>query len=219
MLDRSWSRLLKDEYSKPYFVKMEKFIQGEYGTGTVFPPYDLIFNAFNQCPFEKLKVVILGQDPYHDDGQAHGLCFSVPTGIKKPPSLRNIFIELKQDLDITNVSTDLTPWARQGVLLLNTCLTVEAHKPMSHAHTGWSIFTNKVIEQISRNNRPIIFLLWGRQAQRKESFIADGNYILKANHPSPLSAEDFFGCKHFSQVNKLLQGFLNKDPVDWRTYP
>jgi len=214
-IEESWFKFFENEFNKLYFKKMEIFLENEYKTSQIFPPQNLIFNAFNQCSIDKLKIVILGQDPYHDDGQAHGLCFSVPQGIKKPPSLRNIFKELKDDLNIEKTSTDLTSWAQQGILLLNTALTVEAHKPMSHSHIGWSIFTNNVIQLIS-SKKDIIFLLWGNHAQKKQQYIADGNHILTANHPSPLSASrGFFGCKHFSKTNELLKE-MGKELIDWR---
>jgi uracil-DNA glycosylase len=215
LIDKEWKKFLSDTFNKSYFVNLKKFLFSEYQEEQIFPPQKLIFNAFNCCKLDDLKVVILGQDPYHDENQAHGLCFSVPQGIKTPPSLRNIFKELKNDLNIEPQTTDLTSWANQGILLLNTVLTVKAHQAFSHSSIGWQIFTNFVIEKLSRCYDNIIFVLWGKHAQDKQSLIdSDRHYILKAAHPSPLSASNgFFGCKHFSEINKILKELGEKEIV------
>lgn len=214
-IDKDWKEILKDEFQKPYFHSLRKFVLDEIERDVIFPPVNLIFNAFNLCSFENLKVVILGQDPYHNIGQAHGLAFSVPNNVSRPSSLRNIIKELEEDLGIkTNKEmNNLKKWAEQGVLLLNTILTVRIHEPMSHENIGWNIFTNHVLEKISQEKTGIVFLLWGRPAQRKSILIdEEKHHVLITTHPSPLSAsKGFFGCKHFSQTNKLL-----KEPIDWK---
>jgi uracil-DNA glycosylase len=220
IFDTSWKHVLNDEVQKPYFKSLMKFIQNEINSDQViFPlPHNLIFNAFNLCHFDKIKVVILGQDPYHNIGQAHGLCFSVLKGIDKPPSLVNILKELNNDLGIEiSENGDLTKWTMQGVFLLNSYLTVRAHEPMSHSRIGWEIFTDSVIKKISDMKEKVIFLLWGNPAQRKSSLInSEKHYILTAAHPSPLSAHrGFFGCKHFSQTNAILIKNGN-DPINWQ---
>lgn len=218
-IETSWKNLLLKEFSKPYFLQIAAHLRSEKATNiTIYPPGPLIFNAFDTTHFDKVKVVILGQDPYHGDGQAHGLSFSVPDGIKPPPSLANIFKELKQDIGMPIPSSgNLTAWAKQGVLLLNAVLTVRANEPASHAKIGWMDFTNAVIQKISTEKKGIIFLLWGKFAHEKQVFIdATKHYILKAAHPSPFSADKgFFGCKHFSKTNELLmqQGI---DPINWQ---
>ncbi|MCU7694666.1 uracil-DNA glycosylase [Haoranjiania flava] len=217
-IESSWKEVLKEEFAKRYFEHIAMFLKAEKQSGRkIFPPGNLIFNAFEQTPFDKVKVVLLGQDPYHNDGQAHGLCFSVPNGVAFPPSLKNIFKEINDDLGIPIPKTgDLTKWARQGVLLLNAALTVRAHDANSHSKIGWSTFTDAVIKKISDEKEGVIFLLWGRFAQDKQVLIdATKHHILKAAHPSPLSAHNgFFGCRHFSATNELLakQG---KAPIDW----
>lgn len=216
-IEASWKEVLWDEFQQPYFRQLKSFIQSEKNQGKViFPPAPLIFNAFNTTPFDQVKVVILGQDPYHGDGQAHGLSFSVPEGIKPPPSLVNIFKELKSDIGMEiPASGNLTKWAQQGVLLLNAMLTVEAHQPASHQKKGWENFTDAVIRKISERKSGVVFILWGRYAQEKSSLIDAGkHHILKSAHPSPFSATKFLGCKHFSQTNRLLiqQG---QAPIDW----
>lgn len=216
-IEASWKEVLWDEFQQPYFRLLKSFIQSEKSQGKViFPPAPLIFNAFNTTPFEQVKVVILGQDPYHGDGQAHGLSFSVPEGIKPPPSLVNIFKELKSDIGMEiPASGNLTKWAQQGVLLLNAMLTVEAHQPASHQKKGWENFTDAVIRKISERKSGVVFILWGRYAQEKSSLIdASKHHILKSAHPSPFSATKFLGCKHFSQTNQLL---IQQDqaPIDW----
>lgn len=217
-IDTSWKMVLESEFGKAYFLQLAAFLKTEKMQGKIiYPPGSLIFHAFNETPFEKVKVVLLGQDPYHGPGQAHGLSFSVPPGISPPPSLMNIFKELKADIGMEIPRTgDLTKWARQGVLLLNAVLTVRANEPASHAKSGWMNFTDAVIRKISESKNGIIFLLWGKFAQDKQVLI-DGtkHFILKAAHPSPFSADKgFFGCRHFSKTNQLLirQGL---DPIDW----
>jgi uracil-DNA glycosylase len=219
-IEPSWKALLKNEFSQPYFQQVVTFLKTEKSAGkTIYPPGALIFNAFNQTPLSKLKVVILGQDPYHGAGQAHGLSFSVPNGIKPPPSLVNIFKEIQNDIGIPMPAGygNLTRWAEQGVLLLNAALTVRAGEPFSHANFGWADFTNAVIQKISDEKSGIIFLLWGKFAQEKQALIDETkHHVLKAAHPSPFSADKgFFGCKHFSKTNELLvkQGLA---PIDWK---
>jgi len=218
-IDDSWKDVLKNEFTKTYFLEIATFLRTEKMTGkTIYPPGGQIFNAFNLTHFDNVKVVILGQDPYHGAGQAHGLCFSVAPGIKPPPSLVNIFKEMHTDLGlpIPNHGT-LTKWAEQGVLLLNASLTVRAGEPMSHAKIGWAQFTNAVIRKISDEKENVVFLLWGKFAQEKQELIdvTRHHLILKAAHPSPFSADSgFFGCKHFSKTNQfLVQNGI--DPIDW----
>ncbi|PZX65659.1 uracil-DNA glycosylase [Hydrotalea sandarakina] len=218
-IENSWKEQLQKEFTKPYFLQIVTHLKTEKATGaTIYPPGSLIFNAFNTTPFNEVKVVILGQDPYHGPGQAMGLCFSVPNGIAPPPSLQNIFKELHTDIGMPIPSTgNLTPWAKQGVLLLNAILTVRANEAASHSKIGWMNFTDAAIKKISEEKSGIVFLLWGRFAQEKQQFIdATKHFILKAAHPSPLSAHNgFLGCKHFSKTNELLikQG---KTPIDWK---
>ncbi len=217
-IEQGWKEILKDEFEKPYFQKIVDTLKAEKNAGiTIYPPGPLIFNAFNATPFDSIKVVILGQDPYHNVGQAHGLCFSVQEGVPIPPSLVNIFKEIKNDLGIEPPSSsNLTAWAAQGVLLLNSVLTVRANDAASHAKTGWMDFTDAVIQKISSEKKGIIFLLWGKFAQSKEILIdTNKHFILKAAHPSPLSAfNGFFGRKHFSETNKILKS-LDKTQIDW----
>ncbi len=212
-----WKRVLLTEFASPYFLKLREFLINEKNTHTVFPPGNRIFAAFNHTPFENVRVVIIGQDPYHKRGQANGLSFSVSDGVSKPPSLVNIFKELKDDLGIPiPQSGNLEPWADQGVLLLNATMTVREGLAGSHHGKGWEIFTDAVIKTISEQKKGVIFLLWGRFAHTKEELIdKDKHFILKAAHPSPLARGAFFGCKHFSKTNKILehQGIL---PIDWR---
>jgi uracil-DNA glycosylase len=219
-IEPSWKEVLKNEFTKPYFQQIVTFLKTEKSAGKIiYPPGPLIFNAFNQTPITKLKVVILGQDPYHGTGQAHGLSFSVPNGIKPPPSLVNIFKEIQADIGTAMPLQygNLTRWAEQGVLLLNAALTVRANEPFSHANFGWAEFTNAVIQKISDEKKGIIFLLWGKFAQEKQLLIDETkHFVLKAAHPSPFSADKgFFGCKHFSKTNELLtkQGL---SPIDWK---
>ncbi len=217
-IEPGWKEQLKEEFTKPYFEKIVLFLKNEKNAGKViYPPGKQIFNAFEFTPFDKVKVVIIGQDPYHNPGQAHGLCFSVADGIQPPPSLINIFKEQRDDLGITMPATgNLEKWAKQGVLLLNASLTVEANKPMSHSQIGWHLFTDEVIRLLSAKRENLIFLLWGRFAQNKETLIDTGKHkVLKAAHPSPLSAHNgFFGCRHFSKTNSLLREWGEK-PIDW----
>jgi uracil-DNA glycosylase len=217
-IDASWKEVLKQEFTKPYFLQIVAFLKTEKISGkTIYPPGPLIFNAFNTTPFSRVKVVLLGQDPYHGPGQAHGLSFSVPSGIPPPPSLVNIFKELHTDIGLPMPRQgNLTRWAEQGLLLLNASLSVRANEPMSHAKIGWASFTDAVIEKISREKSHVVFLLWGKFAQEKEILIDRTKHcVLKAAHPSPFSADKgFFGCRHFSKTNEYLvrQGM---DPMDW----
>jgi uracil-DNA glycosylase len=217
-IEASWKEVLQKEFSKPYFLQIVTHLKTERATGTViYPPGAKMFYAFEKTPFDKLKVVILGQDPYHGPGQAMGLSFSVPSGINPPPSLINIFKELHKDTGMNiPVSGDLTHWAEQGVLLLNAILTVRANEPASHSKIGWMDFTNAVIKKISDEKTGIIFLLWGKFAQEKQVLIDETkHYVLKAAHPSPFSADKgFFGCKHFSRTNDLLMK-MGKEAIDW----
>jgi uracil-DNA glycosylase len=218
-IEESWKEILKDEFGKPYFQSIALHLKTERQQGkTIYPPGGLIFNAFNTTPIDQVKVVILGQDPYHGPNQAHGLCFSVQAGVPPPPSLVNIFKELQEDLGIRIPNHgNLTQWAEQGVFLLNASLTVRAGEPMSHAKIGWATFTDTVIKKISEERPHVVFLLWGKFAQEKKILIDESKHcILKAAHPSPLSAHaGFFGCKHFSKANAYL---ISKgiDPVDWQ---
>ncbi len=217
VIEEGWKKILRDEFHSPYFSELKEFLVEERQKQTVYPPGNLIFNAFQHTPFHRVKAVILGQDPYHGKGQAHGLCFSVPPGIPQPPSLVNIFKELRDDLGIPIPKHgSLENWADQGVLLLNATLTVRANQAGSHQNRGWETFTNRVIESISGHKNGVVFLLWGRYAQAKESLV-DGNrhLVLKAAHPSPFSAYNgFFGCRHFSKTNDYLeqQGYGS---IDW----
>lgn len=215
-IHESWRQVLHEEFSKPYFVTLRSFLLDEKQNVPVYPPGPLIFNAFNQTPFETVKVVILGQDPYHGPGQANGLCFSVSEGIKHPPSLVNIFKEMQKDLNVPYPKTgDLTKWAQQGVLLLNTTLTVREHTPASHQGKGWEEFTDSVIRRLSEERSGIVFILWGRHAQNKKPLIdSSKHFILEAAHPSPFSANGFFGCRHFSKANYLLMQ-NGQQPVNW----
>jgi uracil-DNA glycosylase len=217
-IEASWKAELKDEFNKPYFEDIVNFLKAEKAAGKViYPPGPNIFNAFNTTPFDDVKVVILGQDPYHGPGQAHGLSFSVPPGVPPPPSLVNIFKELHTDLNITIPNHGyLEKWAQQGVLLLNAALTVEAHKPMSHSKIGWHHFTDDVISILSKDREHIVFMLWGSFAKSKAELIDKTKHlILTAAHPSPLSAHNgFFGCRHFSKANFWLQQ-KGIEQIDW----
>jgi uracil-DNA glycosylase len=222
LMEKGWLNVLKDEFSAPYMQKLREFLIQEKAAGKIiYPPEELIFNAFCQTPFEEVKVVIIGQDPYHGKGQAHGLCFSVPKGIKTPPSLQNIFKELMEDLGLQMPSSgDLTPWAKQGILLLNATLTVREGEPLSHYGQGWEQFTDAVVEKVAKRNDPIAFMLWGKSAQEKvlKVFAKIPNHphlILQAAHPSFYSASGFFGCKHFSKTNQFLIK-NGKKPIDWQ---
>lgn len=216
-IEDSWKKALAHEFEQEYFEKLALFVRKEYTTKRIFPPAKQIFNAFTLTPFQQVKVVILGQDPYHNIGQAHGLAFSVNEGVPPPPSLINIFKELHDDLHIDiPTSGNLTRWAEQGVLLLNASLTVEAHKAGSHQNKGWEVFTDAVIKKLSENRNHIVFLLWGAFAQKKATLInQEKHLILKAPHPSPLSAHrGFLGCKHFSTTNKYLAS-TGQTPIVW----
>lgn len=206
-IEPSWKHVLQNEFDKNYFIKLTDFVKNEYKTKLTFPPASLIFNAFDQCPFDKVKVVILGQDPYHGDGQAHGLCFSVNDGVAFPPSLLNIFKEIERDLGTPMPKTgNLIRWAQQGVLLLNATLTVQAHLAGSHQGKGWEEFTDAVIHKLASENEHLVFMLWGSYAQKKGGFIdASKHLVLKSVHPSPLSAyRGFIGNNHFSLANRYL---------------
>ncbi|MCK4879215.1 MAG: uracil-DNA glycosylase [Bacteroidales bacterium] len=217
VIEEGWKSVLMDQFQSPYFKTLKEFLVEEKKKYTLYPPGRLIFNAFQRTPFNRVKVVILGQDPYHGKGQAHGLCFSVPQGIPKPPSLVNIFKELQSDLGTPIPEHgSLEKWADQGVLLINATLTVRDSQAGSHQKRGWETFTNRVIEIVSQEKNGVVFLLWGRYAQAKESLI-DGNrhLVLKAAHPSPLSAYNgFFGCRHFSKTNDYLEKHENTG-IDW----
>ncbi|GIV33517.1 MAG: uracil-DNA glycosylase [Chitinophagales bacterium] len=217
-IEASWKAILDEEFQKPYFRKIKDTLVAEKNSGkTIYPPGPLIFNAFNLTPFDAVKVVILGQDPYHGKGQAHGLCFSVPRGIAPPPSLVNIFKELHDDTGIPIPSHgNLEKWARQGVFLLNAILTVRAGEPASHSKIGWQYFTDAVIRNLSEQRAGLVFLLWGKFAQEKAALIdPTRHHILRAAHPSPYSASGFFGCKHFSKTNEVLQ-HEGYNPIDWQ---
>lgn len=216
-IEESWKEQLIDEFDKDYFVKLTDFVRNEYRTKQIFPPAKLIFNAFEHTPFDKVKVVILGQDPYHNDGQAHGLSFSVPDGMPAPPSLVNIFKEINRDMGIpVPKSGNLTRWANQGVLLLNATLTVQAHMAGSHQKKGWEAFTDAAIHKLAEGRENIVFILWGAYAQKKAAFIdANKHLVLKSVHPSPLSAHNgFFGNNHFSEANKYLKS-KGIEPIEW----
>jgi uracil-DNA glycosylase len=217
-IEASWKEILKDEFTKPYFLEIVNFLRTEKMAGkTIYPPGSLIFNAFDTTPFDKVKIVLLGQDPYHGPRQAHGLSFSVQNGITPPPSLVNIFKELHADTGTPiPAHGNLTRWAEQGVLLLNASLTVRANEPMSHAKIGWAEFTHAVIKKISALKEHVVFLLWGKFAQEKQALIDETKHlVLKAAHPSPYSANyGFFGCRHFSKANEYLVQH-GKDPIDW----
>ncbi len=218
VIEKSWKEALIDEFKKEYFHELKLFLLEEKKKHRVFPPGKLIFNAFNHTPFDRTKVVLLGQDPYHGAGQAHGLCFSVPEGVQKPPSLVNIFKEIKSDLNIEEPAHgNLTKWADQGVLLLNATLTVRENQAGSHQHHGWETFTDAAIKNLSLHRTGLVFMLWGNYAIAKKSLIdTSRHFILTSVHPSPLSAHrGFLGCGHFSQVNNILlqQGV---DEIDWR---
>jgi uracil-DNA glycosylase len=217
IIHESWKEALSDEFEKPYFSALKKFLIEEKSAHEVYPPGGLIFNAFNKTPFDQVKVVLLGQDPYHGPRQAHGLCFSVPKGIAPPPSLVNIFKEIHNDIGLPVPNHgNLEAWATQGLLLLNATLTVRANKPLSHQNKGWETFTDRVIQVLSEKKKGLVFLLWGRNAKAKELFI-DGSkhFILTAAHPSPYSADSgFFGCKHFSKTKEILKK-QSLPPIDW----
>ncbi len=215
-IGNSWDEILKDEFKKDYYLKLREFLKEEYSTRIIYPDMYNIFNALKYTAYEDVKVVLLGQDPYHEPGQAQGLCFSVPSDFKKPPSLVNMYKELKDELGIDRTSGSLEDWARQGVLLLNAVLTVRKGAAGSHAGKGWEVFTDRVIELLNDREDPCIFLLWGGYARKKKALITNSrHYVLESAHPSPLSAHNgFFGNGHFKKVNEILE-FLGKDPIDW----
>tara|TARA_R110002049_G_scaffold783_14_gene5324 strand:+ start:1687 stop:2349 length:663 start_codon:yes stop_codon:yes gene_type:complete len=216
-IENSWKQLLGNEFNKPYFAALASFVKAEYETKTIYPKANSIFKAFELCPVDKVKVVILGQDPYHGENQAHGLSFSVKEGVPIPPSLKNIFKELKSDLDLPFPSDgNLERWAKQGVLLLNATLTVEAHKAGSHQKKGWETFTSAVIEKLASKKSNLVFLLWGAYAQKKATVIQSDKHLkLQSPHPSPLSAHrGFLGCQHFSQANAYLEAH-GKPAIKW----
>ncbi|MBA3721119.1 MAG: uracil-DNA glycosylase [Parachlamydiaceae bacterium] len=224
ILEPSWQNALGDELEKSYISELAAFVEREYAKApdATYPPKDLIFNAFNYTPYDQVKVVIIGQDPYHGLGQAHGLCFSVPKGIGMPPSLQNIFKELKTDLNIDPPSNGcLIPWAKQGVLMLNATLTVSKGEPLSHHGKGWELFTDAVVRKLLLKKDPVIFVLWGKFAQDKCRFVKEHTntstqpIVLTAAHPSPFSANNgFYGCRHFSKINEILKQ-QGKSPIEW----
>ena len=216
-LEKSWHEKLKNEISQPYIQDLKKFLEEEKKVGkTIYPPEPLVFNAFLQTPYDHVKVVIVGQDPYHGPGQAHGLSFSVLPGISLPPSLKNIYKELQTDLGISpSTSGCLISWAKQGVLLLNATLTVRAGEPKSHHGKGWERFTDAVIDTLAQKPDPIVFLLWGKSAQEKcHKVLGTHHAVFEAAHPSPYSVENFYGCRHFSKTNEFLKKH-GKKPIDW----
>jgi uracil-DNA glycosylase len=216
-IEQQWKEVLHNQFDKDYFINLVKFLHKEKAQGkTIYPPGKQIFNAFTLTPFNQVKVVILGQDPYHGPNQAHGLSFSVPDGIPAPPSLKNIYKEIEDDLGIKlNKNGNLENWAKQGVFLLNAVLTVRASEPTSHSKIGWIEFTDAVIKAISDNSQGVVFMLWGNFAKSKKELIdTSKHYILEAAHPSPLARGAFFGCKHFSKCNSILES-LGKSPINW----
>ena len=217
-LNNEWDTLLKEEFEKEYYLKLREFLKEEYSTKKIYPHMNNIFNALKYTSYSDVKAVILGQDPYHGEGQAHGLCFSVLKGVTPPPSLKNIYKEIKSDLGIDQPSHgELTSWAKQGVLLLNATLTVREATPNSHKGKGWEIFTDKIISILNEREKPMVFILWGGNARAKKSLITNPNHkILEAAHPSPLSAYNgFFGCRHFSETNRFLAQ-NNIEPINWQ---
>lgn len=215
MIENNWNNLLADEFKKAYFISLADFIKTKYKETTVYPNYNNIFNALNKTDYDDVKVVILGQDPYHGLNEAHGLSFSVCKGVKRPPSLTNIFKELENDLGIKREENDLSDWALQGVLLLNAVLTVEKDKPLSHRGKGWEIFTDAIIKKLSDREKPIVFILWGNYARSKKDIIKKHHYIIESVHPSPLSANrGFFGSKPFSKTNEYLKKEGIKE-IEW----
>lgn len=220
-MTNTWKSLLEDELEKPYMKKLKAFVENERAKEDVYPPKDQVFNAFKLTPLDKVKVIIMGQDPYHGPNQAHGLSFSVQPGVKPPPSLRNIFQEIQSDLGLKTFKNGcLSYWAKQGVLLLNATLTVRASSPKSHYNLGWEQFTDNVIEKLAEQDRPLVFLLWGKSAQEKCQKIVEAkkenHLILSSPHPSPYSAHTgFLGCRHFSKANTFLEKH-GLDPIDWQ---
>lgn len=218
MFNNEWDNILSNEFNKDYYIKLKNYLENEYKTHTVYPKKENIFNALKYTSYSDVKAVIIGQDPYHGEGQSHGLCFSVKKGINPPPSLKNIFREIKADIGIDNTNShgELTRWAENGVLLLNTILTVRASQPNSHKGIGWELFTDSIIKHLNIREKPVVFILWGNNAKAKVKFITNPKHkILTSVHPSPLSSfNGFFGCKHFSKTNN----FLNEngiEEIDW----
>ena len=218
VIRKSWWEKLKPEFEKDYYKNLENFLMKEYAQKTIYPTPENVFNSINQVPLEKVKVVIIGQDPYHEPKQAHGLCFSVENGVELPPSLKNIFKEIEAELGIKNTNGNLIKWAKQGVLLLNTVLTVEKGRANSHKNMGWENITRKIIQLVNEQNSPIVFLLWGSQAQAFSDLLNNPNHlVLKCAHPSPLSAYNgFFGCNHFIKANEFLKQH-GVEPIDFST--
>ncbi len=216
MINKKWDEVLKDDLKQDYFRKLGIFVKNEYRTKRCFPPYENIFDALRFTDYDEVKVVILGQDPYHGLGEAHGLSFSVKEGVPIPPSLQNIFKELEDDLGIKRTKSDLTDWAKEGVLLLNSIMTVQKDRPLSHKDQGWEIFTDNIIKYLNDREKPVIFVLWGSFARSKKSLITNKrHYIIESPHPSPLSAyRGFFGSKPFSKINKILSENGEK-PINW----
>lgn len=217
-IEESWKQVLEDEFKSEYFIKLTEFVKEEYSSGVCYPSGSNIFRAFDLCPFHKVKVVIIGQDPYINPGQAHGLCFSVSSGVSLPPSLKNIFKEIESDVNIKNSSGDLTSWAKQGVLLLNSTLTVRSGESNSHEGKGWGRFTSAVIEKLNEHKSGLVYLLWGSFAKLKAKQVdKNQNLVLHSVHPSPLSAyRGFFGCSHFSKTNEYLRS-NGKSEILWST--
>ena len=216
-IGNDWDALLKEEFEKDYYLSLREFLKAEYFSKKIYPPMNDIFNALRYTSYDEARVVILGQDPYHGEGQAHGLCFSVKEGVPFPPSLKNIFKEIKESLGIdTPRSGELVGWAKQGVLLLNTTLTVREGAPQSHKGHGWEILTDRIIELMNEKERPVVFMLWGGNARAKKSFITNKHHlVLECAHPSPLSAyAGFFGSNHFAKANEYLEA-RNEKPIDW----
>lgn len=214
MINKKWDEILSDEFKKDYFIKLGTFVKNEYKNKICYPQYKDIFNALRYTDYDEVKVVILGQDPYHGEGEAHGLSFSVHDNVKRPPSLMNIFKELYNDLGIKKENNELTYWAKQGVLLLNSIMTVEKDKPLSHKDKGWEIFTDYIIKKLNERKEPIIFVLWGSYARSKKEYITN-HKVIECVHPSPLSASrGFFGSKPFSKINSFLLE-NNYDLIDW----
>ncbi len=218
-ISKSWYELLKDEFKKPYYKKLKKFLENEYQTKVIYPKPELVFNSINHIRFEDVKVVIIGQDPYHEPNQAHGLSFSVENGVELPPSLVNIFKEIKAEYGFQNTNGNLKNWVRQGVLLLNSVLTVQKGHANSHRSMGWENLTQKIIDLLNQRNEPLVFILWGASAQKIGANInTQKHLVLKSVHPSPLSAYGgFFGCNHFKKANEFLK-LHGKTEIDWRTW-
>ena len=216
MINKNWDKILEEEFKKDYFKKLGIFVKNEYKSKIIFPPYENIFDALRFTDYDNVKVVILGQDPYHGLGEAHGLSFSVKDNVKMPPSLLNIFKELYSDLGIKRTKSDLTDWTKEGVLLLNSIMTVEKDKPLSHKNKGWEIFTDTVISKLNEREEPVIFLLWGSFARSKKELITNNRHkIIESVHPSPLSANrGFFGSKPFSKINNYLKN-MDKEEIKW----